>query len=618
MPEPAELVEPADRPAVPGNPVVPAATATAHAGWLDDLTYSSLQLIAEALVELAGFGVAAINVAREDGRLHTAVVCGNEEARELLADHSTPVEALRAELDKGDVWGRFTFVPHERLDGDYLPGWIGDYPVLDGADAWHPEDHLVALLHDTDGRLRASLAIDVPADGRRPDAERRATLERFAAQAERAVVSALERARLADEVRFADAARLVISEAASKLDLSSMLDRAGDAMLASTGSTALWLRAFTDDGTMLVVARRDDGTPLPHGADSAGLARRAARNLWRYQRAGVRYAAELDALPDDADNRTVRQYIEAAGADSLLLVPLGVGEEVVGSLTLVRPRGAPAWTENEMAYAFGLSSDLGQLVLNAVALQREERLATELQELDDYKNTLISTVTQELRRPLAGIVARIDELGDAALDADGRRAVGAMDRASDRMVRLVEDLVLLSRVGEAAEEPSARPVDLVPIVREVGELTMVAARDRTLDLRIKLPAFASVRAVGDAVELDRVVVNLVSNAVKYTPPGGAITVSARRPEGSDGSAGGMVELVVADDGIGISADDQEHLFTEFFRSTNPVALAEPGTGLGLAIVERIVRRHGGRIEVDSELGIGTTFRVLLPAAEEAR
>src|SRR5690349_2698279 len=107
MPEPAELLEP---------PV-------AHAAWLDDLTFSALQLIAEALVELAGFGVAAIGVARDDGLLHTAVVCGSDEAREQLAEHTTPIAALHAELEMGDQWGRFTFVPHERLQGSGLPGW---------------------------------------------------------------------------------------------------------------------------------------------------------------------------------------------------------------------------------------------------------------------------------------------------------------------------------------------------------------------------------------------------------------------------------------------------------------------------------------------------------------
>jgi signal transduction histidine kinase len=113
--------------------------------------------------------------------------------------------------------------------------------------------------------------------------------------------------------------------------------------------------------------------------------------------------------------------------------------------------------------------------------------------------------------------------------------------------------------------------------------------------------------LGAATELDQVVANLVGNAVKYTPDGGSVTVSLSR-------SGDEVVLQVADTGIGISAEDQEQLFTEFFRSNNPQAVAQPGTGLGLTIVARIVARHGGRLHLTSELGAGSTFRVVLPAA----
>ena len=115
-----------------------------------------------------------------------------------------------------------------------------------------------------------------------------------------------------------------------------------------------------------------------------------------------------------------------------------------------------------------------------------------------------------------------------------------------------------------------------------------------------------VLALGDATELDRVCANLVSNAVKYTPEGGSVTVSLTCEEDE-------VVLTVADEGIGISEADVARLGTEFFRSSNPAAVAQPGTGLGLAIVSRVVARHGGRMTVSSRLGEGSTFRVHLPA-----
>jgi len=100
--------------------------------------------------------------------------------------------------------------------------------------------------------------------------------------------------------------------------------------------------------------------------------------------------------------------------------------------------------------------------------------------------------------------------------------------------------------------------------------------------------------------------NLASNAIKYTDPGGRVTVRIA-------AEGDSVVASVEDTGIGISAPDQQQLFREFFRSTNPAALARPGTGLGLAIVSRIVARHGGSVDIDSERGRGTTATVTLPA-----
>jgi signal transduction histidine kinase len=589
MPDPAALHEPD----------------AARAGWLDDVTHSALNLIAEALVELAGFAIAAISVAREDGLLHSAVVAGSEEARAELAMHTTPIDALRAELAMGDSWGRFSFVPHERLQGTGLPGWVGSFEMLDVEDAWHPEDLLVALLHDADGQLRASLAIDIPDDGLRPGPERRVVLERFAAQAERAVVSALERARLADQLRLADFARDVLRQASADLDITSVLDRAGDALLASTGSAGLFLRAFrTEGGSVLAV--HTDGMVAPPSPRTAAIAERTSRKLWGRQDVGIIYSDGLVNLEPDDIGSSLPGYIVDSGIESLLLVPLGVGDECVGALTFAR-RTPERWTAAETAYAFELGTDLGQLIFNARAYEREQRLAEELRALDDYKNRLITTVTRELRRPLSAIVEDLDAIGRDPLPEFPRRALDTMERTSERMVRLVGDLMLLSHVADPGNELAAGPVDLVPIVREVSELTEVAARERDLLLRVRTPAFTPVVALGNAVELDRVVVNLVNNAVKYTQSGGTITITLREADES-----GMVELIVADDGIGIAADDLPRLFREFFRSGNAVALGRPGTGLGLAIVDRIVRRHGGRVEVESEIGAGSTFRVLLP------
>jgi signal transduction histidine kinase len=136
-------------------------------------------------------------------------------------------------------------------------------------------------------------------------------------------------------------------------------------------------------------------------------------------------------------------------------------------------------------------------------------------------------------------------------------------------------------------------------------MSTLIAESKHLDITLDVPA-RPVVALGERDELDKVVLNVVSNAVKYTPEGQSIRISLEtRPQ--------TVVFRVADQGLGISEADRAQLFTEFFRSNNPVAVAQPGTGLGLAIVKRIVERHRGAVDVDSTLGEGSTFTVTLPA-----
>ena len=150
------------------------------------------------------------------------------------------------------------------------------------------------------------------------------------------------------------------------------------------------------------------------------------------------------------------------------------------------------------------------------------------------------------------------------------------------------------------------PVDLAAVLDEVIEDERMRAAHQGVTVETSSCDSDAVVS-GDPDLLVRLFGNLVNNAVKYSRTDGRVDLSLER-------TGDEVVFTCTDDGVGISAEDQQHLFTEFFRSTNPDALARPGTGLGLAIVARIVTRHGGRIDVDSELGRGTTFRVMLPVA----
>jgi signal transduction histidine kinase len=308
----------------------------------------------------------------------------------------------------------------------------------------------------------------------------------------------------------------------------------------------------------------------------------------------------------ESEQATVLDFLDGLGIGSLLFVPLGAGTECLGNLVLTR-LGTQAWTELDRRAALDIGHDLGRVILNARTFQREHELVVELQALDTYKSQLIATVSHELKNPLTAITGYLEILDSSeSLDLASRSAVEAMGRGATRLTRVVEDLLLLSKVGDPHQRLIAAEVDVKRVVDDVADLVALTARHKRLTVEVDVPV-EPVTAWGDVVEIDRLVTNLVSNAVKYTPEGRRIRVGLREE-------GRQVQLEVADEGYGISADDQTRLFEEFFRSTNPEAAQQPGSGLGLAIVKRIVERHGGEIMVASELGAGSTFRVSLPAA----
>ena len=145
--------------------------------WSQTVFREGLQLIAEGVTELVGFGVAVISIVRND-QLEVVAVAGDEEVRAQIHGTRTPIDTLQAELDKADSWGLMQFVPHERLNDEVLAtGWVPDIEPLDIPDAWHPLDLLIAPLYGSDGEMLGTMAIDLPIDGRRPGPEQRRMLE---------------------------------------------------------------------------------------------------------------------------------------------------------------------------------------------------------------------------------------------------------------------------------------------------------------------------------------------------------------------------------------------------------------------------------------------------------
>jgi signal transduction histidine kinase len=228
----------------------------------------------------------------------------------------------------------------------------------------------------------------------------------------------------------------------------------------------------------------------------------------------------------------------------------------------------------------------------------------------DYRGQLIDALSHQLQNPVAAITGNLELLFDQLEPGDQtERPLRAIERATGRIQAMIHDLLALAKVNHPDRPLQEVEVDLGALVRDVGDSVRAEAAAGDVKVELELAA-GPLLVLGDPGELEDLVANLVSNAIKYSDPGDSVTASVRRV--LDGGAA-YVALAVLDEGIGIAEEEQARLFEEFFRSDSVEARARPGTGLGLAVVDRVVRRHRGRIEVESELGAGTTFRVLLPS-----
>ena len=233
---------------------------------------------------------------------------------------------------------------------------------------------------------------------------------------------------------------------------------------------------------------------------------------------------------------------------------------------------------------------------------------TEQDRQTQLRADFVANASHELRTPLASLKGYVETLQGAAKDDPAARAkfLPIMLAQADRMARLIEDLLSLSRIEMREHVPPRETVDLASLVSEVVT-TMRPLTDAAGCSLVVAPLPSNVSVIGDRDELLQVANNLIQNAIKYGKPGGRIVVTI-------GELGPRLSLSVADDGIGIAAQHLPRLTERFYRVSAKDSRDRGGTGLGLAIVKHIVNRHRGELTIESRVGHGSTFTVLLPRA----
>jgi signal transduction histidine kinase len=225
------------------------------------------------------------------------------------------------------------------------------------------------------------------------------------------------------------------------------------------------------------------------------------------------------------------------------------------------------------------------------------------------KDELVALVSHELRTPLTSIRGYLELLLDESVEAElGATHIdwlNIIDRNAVRLLHLVEDLLLKAQDAAGAIALDRTEVDVTALVGHCIEVAVPVAAARGIALEGKAEELAAV--YGDPVRIGQVVDNLVSNALKFTPPGGRVDVRAF-------AHGGGVRIEVADSGVGVPEGERERLFERFYRTAHAQTAAVPGAGLGLSIAKAIVEGHDGSISCRSGDGAGTTFVVDLPAS----
>ena len=231
---------------------------------------------------------------------------------------------------------------------------------------------------------------------------------------------------------------------------------------------------------------------------------------------------------------------------------------------------------------------------------------TDLKRLERVRQDFVANVSHELRTPLTAIKGYVEALRDGGLQdpAHAEQFLGVIQRHSERMDKIVSDLLLLSEMESADRVLQRETVYLSELVRTAVETLRPLAEGKKQHLRIEpMEGLPSVRA--DSQKVHQVLINLLNNAISYTPEGGSITVEARPM--SEG-----IEVSVIDNGIGIPPDDLPRIFERFYRVDKGRSRELGGTGLGLSIVRHIVEAHGGQVRVESKPGKGSRFTFFLP------
>ncbi len=407
---------------------------------------------------------------------------------------------------------------------------------------------------------------------------------------------------LAERVQELHTMQLVDQQLNASLDFQHVMDLTLEHSMDSVAASAGVVGVMDEEGTGFYLAAQR-GMPAEYA--------RYREELWPLEQGIIGQAGRTGkSLIVSATDQDSAAKPMVAGNLSQMAVPV-VNQGVVRAVIHLENPHRDAFSQEDMSFVARLADHAAIAIENA-------RLYQQAQSANQAKTEFMSIASHELKIPMTSIkgYAKLLTLGTAGDLTDRQKDFLNIIAANvDRMDRLVADLLDVSRIEAGRLRLDMQPVDLREVIDTVLQSveTQITAKKLALQLEVpeKLPP-----VLGDQGRLIQVITNLVSNAYKYTPEGGQIHIKANGLAATLPS--GRLTISVRDTGLGIAPEDQQKIFTKFFRAEDPQVRDVPGTGLGLSITKSLVEMHGGEIWFESEVGKGTTFAFTLPIAQEVQ
>ena len=435
-------------------------------------------------------------------------------------------------------------------------------------------------------------------------------VESFATQA----AIAMENVRLFKETQEALERQTATSEllaamSESAFDLQPVFQMVLDKSLALCRAEWAWIQQFGADGNSIRVAervpahyRRQQG---PVSAPAMATVKSVLGRAYRERR--TIHVADITADPTVSESMGMLRI----GARTGLGVPLLRGEQVLGVIILVRVEVRPfEQREIELVESFARQASIA--IENVRLFKEIQQKSAQLEVANRHKSEFLANMSHELRTPLNAIIGFSDVLLQRMFGELNEQQADYLDdirTSGTHLLTLINDILDLSKIEAGRMELEAAPFSLVAALNNAVTLVRERAQSHAIKLELDIaPELDTV--VADERKVKQVVVNLLANAVKFTPDGGRVTLRAARENGE-------VRLAIHDTGIGIAAEDQERIFEEFQQASHQGERSREGTGLGLSLSKRMVELHGGTITVESAPGKGSTFTVVLPQAKES-